>query len=744
MQTRRQRAVAAVTATALAAGSAVVLSAVPATAQEATGGEGRFVQQIQWMDFGANGETVPADGFTKTERIDLGGQEVDLTCVIGPQRGGTLKAYRSGEWQGDALDDLYNVGGTGRSNTLVNALANEVDGSTVTFDFSCSATVNGEALPLGGLVIADAEQSRTGEYVAATAPPSATWRIIDRFRDAECDNSNIASVDATNRIKIESPYTASCSSGPSTVAFLDGATSASSVELKGGGLSAIALGVVMTTSRSDAPDSFGGALHLQQPTWSGGDALSAGGTAVSEDSFGLATLQPITPRFGEDASTDDGLTVPASITTWPGQRVRIPVQCSGTGAAVAAWADWDQDGKFSPDERVTSSCDAAASVEWTVPDDVASGDLHIRARTASSANQVASPDGLATSGETESYTTGLTRPAPVTTNDRSTTGQNTPIDVDVLANDHPSAVAGTTFETGSLTVFDGSGKPVDVVEVDGGTVAVRDGELRFTPAAGFVGTIGPVRYGIQDSIKQTAQGTAEVVVTAVEPVAADDQVSTSQGRAVAADVLSNDAAGNPRTPLDPGSLRLQGASGLVEDLEVSGEGTYSIADGGIRFVPASSFSGTTSRVTYSIADVDGTRTTATLTVTVDPVTPVAAADTATVRQGGTVTTDVLANDVAGDEEVDLDRSTLSLNGAGEVEGVGTFEVVEGKIRFTGAKTFTGEASIDYTVRDANGTPATATLTVTVDPVTPVAAADTATVRQGGTVTTDVLANDVAG
>ncbi len=647
MQTRRKRAVAAVTATALAAGSAVVLSAVPATAQEATGGEGRFVQQIQWMDFGANGETVPADGFTKTERIDLGGQEVDLTCVIGPQRGGTLKAYRSGEWQGDALDDLYNVGGTGRSNTLVNALANEVDGSTVTFDFSCSATVNGEALPLGGLVIADAEQSRTGEYVAATAPSSATWRIIDRFRDAECDNSNIASVDATNRLKIESPYTASCSSGPSTVAFLDGATSASSVELKGGGLSAIALGVVMTTSRSDAPDSFGGALHLQQPRWSGGDALSAGGTAVSEDSFGLATLQPITPRFGEDASTDDGLTVPASITTWPGQRVRIPVQCSGTGAAVAAWADWDQDGKFSPDERVTGSCDAAASVEWTVPDDVASGDLHIRARTASSANQVASPDGLATSGETESYTTGLTRPAPVTTNDRSTTGQNTPIDVDVLANDHPSAVAGTTFETESLTVFDGSGKPVDVVEVDGGTVAVRDGELRFTPAAGFVGTIGPVRYGIQDSIKQTAQGTAEVVVTAVEPVAADDQVSTSQGRAVAADVLSNDAAGNPRTPLDPGSLRLQGASGLVEDLEVSGEGTYSIADGGIRFVPASSFSGTTSRVTYSIADVDGTRTTATLTVTVDPVTPVAAADTATVRQGGTVTTDVLANDVAG-------------------------------------------------------------------------------------------------
>ena len=59
----------------------------------------------------------------------------------------------------DALDDLYNVGGSGPSNHLVAGLATATNGDTVTFDLSCRVLVDGREYQGGGLVLADAESS---------------------------------------------------------------------------------------------------------------------------------------------------------------------------------------------------------------------------------------------------------------------------------------------------------------------------------------------------------------------------------------------------------------------------------------------------------------------------------------------------------------------------------------------------------------------------------------------------------
>lgn len=738
---RRRRLLAAATTTALVSGGAVALAG-PATAQQATGGEGRYLQQIQWMDFGEPGQVIPASGTTKTEHIDLGGQDVALTCEIGPQTGGSLTTYRSGSWRGDALDDLYNSGGTGAANQLTNALVT-ADGETPRFDFSCSATVNGAPLALGGLVFADAEQSDPVEWIAATAPASATWRIIDRYRTPGCTGSNTATVDAQNRLQVNGS-TSACATGPSAVAFLDGATSASDVALRGGGRSAIALGVVLTAARSDDPGTYGGALHLQQPSWRGGDGITAAGTRISDDSFELATLREPAPRLGARADTSDGLTLPASLTTWPGQQVRVPVSCSGEGDTVAAWADWDQDGVYDDDERVTGTCtDDAAALTWTVPDDVASGDLHIRTRIATDPAELADPSGLATDGEVESHTVAVVRPVPSAEDDTATTEQNTPVDVDVLANDEPSDAADATFDADSLHLLDGDGRPVDTLAVVGGSAEVRDGTVRFAPTTGFSGTAGAVTYTVRDSTGQRATAELTVGVTAVTPTASDDTASLRQGGSVEIDVLANDTAGNTATPLDPSSLQLLDGTAAVNELTVADQGTYRVQDGRIHFDAVRGFTGTTTPVTYAVADTDGSRTTATLTMTVAAVTPTAADDAASVRQGGTVDTDVLANDSAGDRAVPLDPATLSV-AAGEQDGVGTFRVVDGEVRFVAAPSFSGEASTEYTVRDANGTPATATLTVDVTPVTPTATADAVATEQGDAVRVPVLDDDAPG
>jgi CshA-type fibril repeat protein len=171
-------------------------------------------------------------------------------------------------------------------------------------------------------------------------------------------------------------------------------------------------------------------------------------------------------------------------------------------------------------------------------------------------------------------------------------------------------------------------------------------------------------------------------------------------------------------------------------------GSFAVVDDQIRFTGAPTFTGTAT-TTYTVRDENGTPATGKLTVTVEAVTPTAADDTASVRQGGTVTTDVLENDAAGDPEVPLDPSSVTV-ADGEQDGVGTFDVVDGRIRFVGDRAFTGTAMVRYTVRDANGTPVSAVLAVDVIAVTPTAMPDAVATEQSDAVRVPVLDNDAAG
>ncbi|SDH42977.1 CshA/CshB family fibrillar adhesin-related protein [Agrococcus jejuensis] len=364
------------------------------------------------------------------------------------------------------------------------------------------------------------------------------------------------------------------------------------------------------------------------------------------------------------------------------------------------------------------------------------------------------------------YAATLTAVTPVAANDAATGRQGSTVSVAPLANDVPGDAA-VALVPGSLTLLDGTTAVDMLVVANQGTYALDRAaaggpRVVFTPLPAFVGAATGVAYRVADANGTTTTATFTPTLTAVTPVANPDAGSARQGAPVSLAVLGNDVAGDPAVALDPASLRLVGAGGaLVTELVVEAQGTWTIdrataSAPRVVFTPLAAFTGEATAVTYSIADANGTRATASVTPTIDAVTPVANPDVASARQGAAASVAVLANDRAGHPDVRLVPSTLTLlDGTGAA--VTTVRVVGGtytidastasapRVVFTPAPSFVGTAApVTYRVADANGTTTTSTMTPTIGAVTPVATPDAAEARQGATVTIDALANDRAG
>jgi hypothetical protein len=344
-----------------------------------------------------------------------------------------LIAYATGEWVGDSLDNFYNVGGSGLQNELVYGISTANDKREATFDFSCSATLGGQPIPLQGLVIADAESSTSffaegsfsttayPEYVEARPTNSTSddgsapvWRVIEKMRQEPCTSTSTATLDSTNKLQL-APTNGSdqCSGsitrapwyqydryGPAAVAFLEGATAAE-VGFRGNGRSAIALGVMLSADFGDAPRSYGVAGALYQPVWNGGTIT--GSQNLWQNGFQLATpsnpdapllgsrVDPeASPYFSDDATGDDthqtsgeyededalaSDTLELSDMEGGDSYELTNVVCSSDagGGYVTGWIDWDHDGEFDEQSEAseTVECvDGSVDLEWTVPEDL--------------------------------------------------------------------------------------------------------------------------------------------------------------------------------------------------------------------------------------------------------------------------------------------------------------------------------------------------------------------------------------
>ncbi|WP_371357609.1 Ig-like domain-containing protein, partial [Hydrocoleum sp. CS-953] len=142
--------------------------------------------------------------------------------------------------------------------------------------------------------------------------------------------------------------------------------------------------------------------------------------------------------------------------------------------------------------------------------------------------------------------------------------------------------------------------------VDGeGTYTVdEEGNITFTPVAGFVGTTTPISYTVEDN-EGTVSNEANITVTVNNvnepPVAVDDSIVTPPDTAVTFNITNNDSDSDGT--IDPSTVDLDPADGRQTTRTVDGEGTYTVDnEGNITFTPETGFVGTTTPITYTVED----------------------------------------------------------------------------------------------------------------------------------------------
>ena len=326
--------------------------------------------------------------------------------------------------------------------------------------------------------------------------------------------------------------------------------------------------------------------------------------------------------------------------------------------------------------------------------------------------------------------------APVAAADAATTNEDVAVDVAVVGND--SDADGDTLSVSAVT--DGSN----------GAVAINaDGTVRYTPAANWSGS-DSFTYTVSDGIGGFDTATVSVTVNPVNdaPTAVDDAAVTDEDVSVAVDVLANDydVEGNSLTIVTTTNGAHGSAAASADALSVT-------------YTPEADYYGADS-FTYEISDGLGGRSTATVTVTVNPVNdaPIAGDVTVATLEDTAYAfdeTDFSFSDVDGDSLYSVTITSLSGQGSFDVAGVPVTAGQEIVVADLSELTFTPEtnesgtdyASFTFLLSDGLVYSNSAEITIDVTPVNdvPVASDDSYSTDEDTALTVSavagVLAND---
>lgn len=428
----------------------------------ATGGSGKYKNEILWLTWGDNNNPWGAKGkalsnasISKASIQVANGVNIEVQCKL-QNISGSLESYAPGGFGGDVFDDAYNIGGVGANNQLVAGIMTRQQ--TSSFQVSCSSDFVGgtsrSPLALRGFAIADAEAMATApgrEYIVGAAKGS--WHVIERFGGSADPYYVQKSSTQLGTPAIGDPgdsfvklTTGGSADGQrSVVTFLEfpasqsAASQVMSFQIKGGGNTAIAIGVLTPFADfGDAPVSYGAAMHLIDDVNLSSDGISQDSTGVVNPAA-VAVIQP--PRtlylgtrgpdsepssqFSPDARGDDTSGQSASNPAfaneedaWPanqkisvlkaGAPYTVGIACNpgvATSAVVSGWIDFNQNGAFdSPAEKASAACSGGqAQLSWNVPADVKSGKTFVRLRIGSDGADLNKAEGVARDGEVEDH-----------------------------------------------------------------------------------------------------------------------------------------------------------------------------------------------------------------------------------------------------------------------------------------------------------------------------------------------------
>ncbi|MBW4225937.1 tandem-95 repeat protein [Enterobacter roggenkampii] len=300
--------------------------------------------------------------------------------------------------------------------------------------------------------------------------------------------------------------------------------------------------------------------------------------------------------------------------------------------------------------------------------------------------------------------------------DSATTHAGVPVTIDAIGNDRfvnpDQAITGVT-------------------QGAHGFVAIENGQLVYTPNAGYVGQDTFTYTVTSGGVTETAA--VSVVMTNTVPVADGEIVTTPEDTAIGGELLTNDRDPDG-DPLHIAGFTVGGQTAQPGDtVQLAGVGALTVnRDGSYRFTPVADWNGTAPVVTYTVSDGnDGGTATALLVITVTPVVDVKD-DRATTHAGDPVTVDALGNDSFSN----ADRAITGVtNGAH-----GTVTIENGKVVYQPNTGYVGQDTFTYTVT-SGGVTETAQVTLEVTNTPPVAVADKASTLPETPVSGNLLTND---
>ncbi|EJM9301995.1 tandem-95 repeat protein, partial [Vibrio parahaemolyticus] len=211
-------------------------------------------------------------------------------------------------------------------------------------------------------------------------------------------------------------------------------------------------------------------------------------------------------------------------------------------------------------------------------------------------------------------------------------------------------------------------------------ISIVSGVATITPTADWNGK-ETITFTVEESSGESVSQTVDFTVAPVVDIEADS-ADVVEDTPTIINVLGNDTFESTDKVVS-----LDAENGPAN-------GTVSVnPDGSVTYTPDDNYVGEDT-FTYIVTS-GGVSESTTVEVNVTPVNdaPVAKDDIATTQEDTAVTIDVLPNDT------DIDGDKLSIQSASVPEAQGKVEIVEGKLVFTPAENFNGDAEITYTVTD---------------------------------------------
>lgn len=412
---------------------------------QATGGTGKYRNNIYWLNFNA---LSMGTGDSKTFTFTVTGITVtvviDQVTFIGGNSASRLIPYISGAYVEDRLNRLYNIGGNGTSNTLVNAIRTNQNGVDADFRIRTYASVNGQPADIG-LVFGNAESDAPAEYTQGNTDGDK-WKLLETFVDNPNDQPNpgdgrritFSAADQTVRLQCNQNaallYTQKALTSLGTPLTIN-------AHIEAGGLTGMALGVMAYSEAGDAPASYGSPSHTLTPVLTGGNNPTPGSSNpvyIASPPAGTQLIspgtvdKPQTPRLGlisgdfdpatfvlgtnADADNKNGENDEDGIASFAPLAVNatsysVTAIVANTGAAIAnlvGWIDFNRNGTFEASEGATATIipgATTATLNWTGLAGMTAGQTYARFRISTNpALTTTTPFSVISNGEVEDYT----------------------------------------------------------------------------------------------------------------------------------------------------------------------------------------------------------------------------------------------------------------------------------------------------------------------------------------------------